>query len=115
MLHLRVYGLAGTMEWVAERVAAVPGVAHITRADSGDGSGRALVTADLRPDAADAVLAGIDELGVPVRDVSLLRLEGIHRGGLQRATLVVWADISARPPSTRAPSAATSCSCWPPA
>ena len=93
MLHLRVYGLAATMERVADRVAAVPGVAHITRADSGDGSGHALVTADLRPDSADAALASIDELGVPAKDVSLLRLEGIHRGGLRRATLVVWADL----------------------
>jgi uncharacterized hydrophobic protein (TIGR00271 family) len=93
MLHLRVYGLAATMERVAERVAAVPGAAHITRADAGDGSGRALVTADLRPDAADAALASIDELGVPAADVSLLRLEGVHRGGLRRETLVVWADL----------------------
>jgi uncharacterized hydrophobic protein (TIGR00271 family) len=93
MLHLRVYGLATAMEAVAHRVAAVPGVAHITRADSGDGSGRALVTADVRPDAADAALASIDDLGVPAEDVSLLRLEGIHRGGLRRATLVVWADL----------------------
>ena len=93
MLHLRVYGLAGTMDTVVDRVAAVPGVAHITRADTGDGSGRALVTADLRPDAADAALASIDELGIPAEDVSLLRLEGIHRGRLRRATLVVWADL----------------------
>ena len=63
MLHLRVYGLAVTMEKVAERVAAVPGVTHLTRADTGDGSGRALVTADIRPDAADAALATLDDLG----------------------------------------------------
>jgi uncharacterized hydrophobic protein (TIGR00271 family) len=93
MLHLRVYGLAATMERVAERVAAVPGVAHLTRADAGDGSGRALVTADIRPDAADAALASLDGLGVPAADVSLLRLEGIHRGGLRQTTLVVWADL----------------------
>jgi uncharacterized hydrophobic protein (TIGR00271 family) len=93
MLHLRVYGPATVVETAAARVAAVPGVAHITRADSGDGSGCALVTADLQPDAADAALASIDDLGIPAEDVSLLRLERIHHGPLRRATLVVWADL----------------------
>jgi uncharacterized hydrophobic protein (TIGR00271 family) len=93
MLHLRVYGLAGAMETVADRVAAVPGATHITRADAGDGCGHAMVTADLRTDAVDAALASIDDLDIPAADVSLLRLEGIHRGGLRRDTLVLWADL----------------------
>jgi uncharacterized hydrophobic protein (TIGR00271 family) len=93
MLHLRVYGAAPTMAAVAARVAALPGVAHITRADAGDGSDRALVTADVQPDAADAALASIEELGVQAQDVSLLRLEAIQRGPLRHATLIVWADL----------------------
>jgi uncharacterized hydrophobic protein (TIGR00271 family) len=93
MLHLRVYGPEGAMEAVAEGVAAVPGAGHVTRADTGDGSGRALVTADLQPGAADAALDRVDSLGIPAEDVALLRLEGIQTGPLRKATLVVWADL----------------------
>jgi uncharacterized hydrophobic protein (TIGR00271 family) len=93
MLHVRVHGPALAMETVAKRLAGVEGAAHITRADAGDGSGRALVTADLRPGAVDAVLERIDDLGVPATEVSLLRLEEIQHGPLRRETLVVWADL----------------------
>ena len=89
MLHVRVHGPALAMETVAKRLAGVEGAAHITRADAGDGSGRALVTADLRPGAVDAVLERIDDLGVPATEVSLLRLEEIQHGPLRRETLVV--------------------------
>ena len=93
MLHLRVYGLAAAMESVAERVAPIPGVLHLTRADAGDGSGCALVTADVQPGAADAALETIADAGVPVADVSLVRLEEVQRGPLRRGTLLVWADL----------------------
>jgi hypothetical protein len=81
------------METAAGRLAAVPGATHITRSDAGEGSGQALVTADLQTDAVDAALTSIDDLGIPAADVSLLRLEGIHRGGLRRDTLIFWADL----------------------
>ena len=93
MLHVRVHGPALAMQTDAKRLASVEDAAHIARADAGDGSGRALVTADLRPGAVDAVLERIDDLGVPATEASLRRLEEIQHGPLRRETLVVWADL----------------------
>jgi hypothetical protein len=77
------------MESVAERVATVPGVLHLTRADAGDGSGCVLVTADVQPGAADVALGAIADAGIPPRIASLVRLESVQQGPLRRATLVV--------------------------
>jgi uncharacterized hydrophobic protein (TIGR00271 family) len=96
MLHLRVFGAAPVMERVAERVAALPGAEHVTRADAGNGAGQALVTADVDADAADAALQALSRLGVPAEDVWLLRLEGLQPGRLGRrraSSAVVWADL----------------------
>ena len=96
MLHLRVFGAAPVMERVAESVAALPGAAHVTRTDAGDGAGRALVTADVDPDAADQALRALSDLGVPDDDVWLLRLEGLQpgrRGRRRASSAVVWADL----------------------
>jgi uncharacterized hydrophobic protein (TIGR00271 family) len=96
MLQLRVYGRAPAMETVAERLAGVDGAAHITRADTGIGTGHTLVTADLGPGAADAALRTVDALGIPAEDATLVRLEEIQHGPLRRETLVVWADLLGR-------------------
>ena len=96
MLHLRVFGAAPVMERVAERVSALPGAAHVTRTDAGNGVGQALVTADVDPEAADAALQALSALGVPPDDVWLLRLEGLQPGRLGRRSersAVVWADL----------------------
>ena len=96
MLHLRVFGAAPVMERVAESVAALPGAAHVTRTDAGDGAGRALVTADVDPDAADQALRALSDLGLPDDDVWLLRLEGLQpgrRGRRRASSAVVWADL----------------------
>jgi uncharacterized hydrophobic protein (TIGR00271 family) len=93
MLHLRVFGPGPAMESVAERLSALPGAVHITRAAVGDRSDRALVTADLQPDAVEDALDAVDAFGVPAADVSLLRVDAIQRGPLHRATLIVWADL----------------------
>jgi uncharacterized hydrophobic protein (TIGR00271 family) len=96
MLHLRVFGAAPVMERVAESIAALPGAAHVVRADAGNGDGQALVTADVDPDAADAALHALSALGVPAEDVWLLRLEGLQpgrRGRRNRSSAVVWADL----------------------
>ena len=66
MLHLRVYGVAprwrgSPSAWASRRLAL-----DLTRADAGDGSGRAPVTADIRPDAADAALANVDDVSADV-------------------------------------------------
>ena len=84
------------MERVAEHVAALPGAEHVTRTDTGEAAGRALVTADLAPVAADAALKIISDLEVPDEDVWLLRLEGLHpggRGGRDEGVAFVWADL----------------------
>jgi uncharacterized hydrophobic protein (TIGR00271 family) len=96
MLHLRVFGAAPMMERVAESVSALAGADHVTRTDAGDGAGRALVTADVDPDAADAALHVLNSLGVPTEDVWLLRLEGLQPGRVRRRQeggAVVWADL----------------------
>jgi uncharacterized hydrophobic protein (TIGR00271 family) len=92
MLHLRVFGSSAAIDEVAASLARLPGAAHLTLAGTGDGSDRALLTADLKPGAADAALADLDRLGVPAEDFSLLRLDAIDAGGRLGEDLV-WADL----------------------
>jgi uncharacterized hydrophobic protein (TIGR00271 family) len=94
VLHLRVFGAASAIEDVAEDVSALPGATHVVRTDAGDHSHRALVTADLDPEAADAALGVLERRGIPADDIWLLRLEGIQPG-LRRPAggAVVWADL----------------------
>src|SRR5690349_3614107 len=95
MLHLRVFGATSLMERAAERVGSLPGAVHVTRTDAGDGLGRALVTADVDPGAADAALGALHDLGVPDEDIWLLRLDGLQPGrwgGRREGGAVVWAD-----------------------
>ena len=94
MLQLRVFGPASAMQAVADDVAAVPGARHVVRSDAGDHSDRALVTMDLDPEAADAVLGIVERRGIPPDDVWLLRLEGFQPGRRRPAPAsVVWADL----------------------
>lgn len=94
MLHLRVFGAASVIEEATARLAALPGVSHLTRSDTGTGAGSALLTADLRAESADAVLDVLDRLGVSHEDVWLLRLDGVQPGRRRRsAGAVVWADL----------------------
>jgi uncharacterized hydrophobic protein (TIGR00271 family) len=93
MLHLRVFGSEAPMIAAARSLGDVRGARHVTRVAAGDGTSRALVTADLQPDAVDPALAAMHALGVAAEDVSLLRLDSIQSGPLRRANLVVWADL----------------------
>jgi uncharacterized hydrophobic protein (TIGR00271 family) len=92
MLHLRVFASSAAIDVVAESLSRIPGADHLTRSDTGDGSGRAVLTADLEPAAVDAALADIDRIGVPAQDFSLLRLDAI-RAGDRFGGAVVWADL----------------------
>jgi uncharacterized hydrophobic protein (TIGR00271 family) len=93
VLHLRVTGPSATLADVAGCLDALPGAQHVLRLDERD-SGRALVTADLMPDAADAALAAVRRLGVPEADVALLRLDSIGPTNPRRPLHnVVWADL----------------------
>jgi len=71
MLQLRVYGEAHAMAAVAESLDGRSGVRHVTMSGTGSASG-ALVVADVRADAADAVLDIVDHAGVPAADVLLV-------------------------------------------
>ena len=63
------------MAAVSEGLAGLQGVRHLNMA--GAGSATAMVTADVRADAADAVLATLERLGVTSDDIVLTRLEQI--------------------------------------
>jgi uncharacterized hydrophobic protein (TIGR00271 family) len=92
VLQLRVFGPAPAMGTVADRLSRLPGATHLTLSGCGDGSGSAIVTADLEPGAADAALADLDRLGVPAADRSLLRLDAIDHGAAIGESLI-WADL----------------------
>jgi uncharacterized hydrophobic protein (TIGR00271 family) len=93
MLQLRVYGPAASLEALVRGLddgAAVRGIV-ITEAVR---AGQAVLTAEVRPDAADRVLAAIAETGVAGDDVALLRLDDagpVHRG--HAAASLIWSDV----------------------
>jgi uncharacterized hydrophobic protein (TIGR00271 family) len=93
MLHLRVFGGSSEMRDVAERLRDLPGARHVTVADTG-GAGTALVTADLRSDAADTALDMVHDLGIPADDISLLRFDAIDpASAATESVALVWADL----------------------
>lgn len=83
------------MAVVAEQLGRLPGVRHVGLSDS-SAEGHGLVTADIRPEAADAALTNLDQLGIPPEDVTLVRLETLGAGAEPESTILVWADILAR-------------------
>jgi uncharacterized hydrophobic protein (TIGR00271 family) len=83
------------MAVVAEQLGRLPGVRHVGLSDSRPG-GPGLVTADIRPEAADAALTNLDQLRIPPEDVTLVRLETLGAGAAPESTILVWADILAR-------------------
>jgi uncharacterized hydrophobic protein (TIGR00271 family) len=92
VLQLRVFGPAPAMDAVADHLSRVPGATHLMLSGCGDGSGSAIVTADLQPEAADATLADLDRLGVPAADRLLVRLDAIEPDARIGENLV-WADL----------------------
>jgi uncharacterized hydrophobic protein (TIGR00271 family) len=93
VLQLRVFGAAPLMTEVAERLSALPDARHITWTEARDRGDRALVTADLEPDAADPALEAVRGAGVPSADVELLRMESISPGHPRRGASLIWADL----------------------
>jgi uncharacterized hydrophobic protein (TIGR00271 family) len=93
MLQVRVFGSSSVMSDVAEQLAALPGARHVMLVGSGHDS-NALVTADVRAQAADRALATVRGLGVAAEDVSLLRFDPIDStsAGAEPVALV-WADL----------------------
>jgi uncharacterized hydrophobic protein (TIGR00271 family) len=80
------------MATVAERLEDLPGARHVRVVDGSHGA--ALLTADLRAEAADRALATLTSLGVSSDDVMLVRLDTIAPAGRPGdLTALVWADV----------------------
>jgi len=79
------------MALVADELGRLPGARHVSLSDSRAGNG--LVTADIRPAAADTALTRLGLLGVPAEDVALVRLDAIGPLATAEPTILVWADV----------------------
>jgi uncharacterized hydrophobic protein (TIGR00271 family) len=80
------------MASVAKQLDALTGARHVSVVHALHGD--ALLTADIRVDAADRALATLTALDVSPEDVALVRLDTIApAGGAGDLTAVVWADV----------------------
>jgi len=81
------------MTAVAERLEGLPGARHVSLTEA-RADGAALVTADVRSDAADPALATLESLRVPAADIALVRLDTIViEAGGGEASALIWADV----------------------
>jgi uncharacterized hydrophobic protein (TIGR00271 family) len=92
VLQLRVYGDKARIAVVATDIAGLPGTLHVGIGDPAT-EGRAVLTADLRPEAADRALRRLDRLGIQPEDIALVRLETIGPAAVTEPLVVVWADV----------------------
>jgi uncharacterized hydrophobic protein (TIGR00271 family) len=77
---------------VAEQLDALTGTRHVSVVDGSHGA--ALLTADIRVEAADRALATLAALDVSPEDVALVRLDTIApAAGAGDLTALVWADV----------------------
>jgi len=86
VLQLRVYGDAATLAAVADDLGRLPGTRHFSLSGG-------LVTADIRPEAADAALTRLNRLGIPAEDVTVVRLDTIGPAASAEPMILVWADV----------------------
>jgi uncharacterized hydrophobic protein (TIGR00271 family) len=92
VLQLRVYGEQATMAAVADGLDGLRGARHVAVSEAGRSG--ALVVADVRADAADAVLEVLERLHIPADDIVFVRLDTIGpTAGADEPLAVVWADI----------------------
>ena len=96
MLQLRVYGDAAAMAAVGEELGRLPGTRHVGLSDGRLAGDTALLTADIRPDAADAAMTRLARLGIPAENVTLVRLETIGPAATTESTIRVWFDVLSR-------------------
>ncbi len=83
------------MAVVADELGRLPGARHVGLSDARpEGSG--LVTADLRPEAADTALTLLDRLEIPADDITLLHLETMGPAAASDPPILVWADVLSR-------------------
>jgi uncharacterized hydrophobic protein (TIGR00271 family) len=93
VFELRAYGDSAAIEAVSTRLSALAGVRHLTVGEAAPGA-TAPVAADVSADAADTVLAILEQQGLPPDDIVLTRLETISTApqGVEPFALV-WADV----------------------
>lgn len=92
MLHLRVYGPVGALESVG-RTLDGDGTARSVSLAPAIRPGHALLTAEVRPDAADAVLAFVERCGVPPDAIALARFDDVGLLRPDRSVGLIWADV----------------------
>lgn len=92
MLQLRVYGDPQRMTAVAGRLDGLAGARHVSVVELAR-NGEALVTADLRADAADAALETLLALGVTADDIALVRLDLVSPGSASDGAELIWAEV----------------------
>ena len=93
MFHLRAYGSSDTVADVGEQLER-SGLAHQVAVAPAVRSDHALLTAAVRPDAADAVLDFVRAGGIGPDDVALARVEEIaHTTRTPAGAGLIWADM----------------------
>ena len=90
MLQLRVHGATASLVAVGHGLAGGDAVRGIAIVDAVH-PGHSVLTAEVRPDAADRVLAAIADRGVPGDDVTLVRLDDV--GPRHAVGRLIWADV----------------------
>src|SRR5262245_53387404 len=81
------------MTAVAAQLSALPGARHVSLVETHE-DGTALVTADVRAEAADPALGALATLGVPDSDIALVRLDTIALdAGAGETSALIWADV----------------------
>jgi uncharacterized hydrophobic protein (TIGR00271 family) len=92
MLQLRVCGPGPTLESVGHELDA-GGSARSIAVMAAIRPGSAVLTAEISPEAADAVLAALAEHGLPEDDVALARVEDVGRRRARADPSLIWADL----------------------
>jgi uncharacterized hydrophobic protein (TIGR00271 family) len=82
------------MAVVADDLGHLPGARHVSL--SAGLAGSVLVTADIRPEAADTALARLSRFGITADDITLTRLETIGPTATAEPLILVWADVLSR-------------------
>jgi uncharacterized hydrophobic protein (TIGR00271 family) len=93
MLHLRVYGPSDSLTEIGEGLEG-HGTARNVAFARGVRAGHVLLTADVHPGSADAVLDFLVRSGVTEEDIALARFDEITPVAADhRATSLIWADV----------------------
>jgi uncharacterized hydrophobic protein (TIGR00271 family) len=93
MLHLRVFGPSSRLNEVAEGLERRDGARNVVVAQ-GVRPGHSLLTAEVSPSSADAVLEFVVGFGIPPEDVAIARLDEVGPIAPGRTSgSLIWADV----------------------